>query len=263
MTSGPAHRHWPVPLWHLAVPVLALMLWSLAGSALAGWLFLPVWVLATQMIAAGSLEAARLRRRAWLGQYLRDDSPWHRRLRGGAVMVVRHQLLAALLALVLLVKLRLLPPVTWLLLLAGAVGLVLVRGWLRRRLAPHVVEARLMAITRRLLVVPVAGPLALALVGMVLLSPQPWLIGLDWEAALMRHLPSGEGGSLLGFFERLAAAADITRAWAMQNAEAQLGFGAPQILLGWLLMLLTQGAVAWAFVRLLVGADALRGEEVS
>ncbi|WP_254277211.1 hypothetical protein [Halomonas sp. 3H] len=253
----------PVLSWHLALPVLVLLLWSLADGAWARWLFLPAWVLATQLIAAGSLEAARLRRRAWLGQYLRDGSPWHRRLRGGAVMVARHQLLGALLALVLLVKLRGLPLTAWPLLLAGAVGIALARGWLHQRLAPHVIEARLPAVTRRLLVGPVAGLLALALVGMTLWLPQPWLVDLGWEAALLRHLPAGEGGSLLTFFERLAAAAEITRAWAMQNAEAQLSLGTPLALLGWLLMLLTQGALAWAFVRLLVGADALRGEGAS
>lgn len=248
---------------HLALPVLVLLCWSLADGAWARWLFLPSWVLATQLIAAGSLEAARLRRRAWLGQYLRDGSPWHHRLRGGVVMVVRHQLLAALLALVLLVKLRGLPLIAWPLLLAGVVGVALVRGWLCRRLSPHVVEARLLAVTRRLLVAPVAGLLALSLVAMTLWLPQPWLVGLGWEAALLRHLPTGEGDSLLALFERLAAAIEITRAWAMQNAEAQLSLGAPLALLGWLVMLLTQGAIAWAFVRLLVGADVLRGEKAT
>jgi hypothetical protein len=261
--SGPAGRHWPRLALYLALPVVALLLWSQVGSPWAEWCFPLAWVLATQLIAVGSLEAARLRRRAWLGQYLRDGSPWHRRLRGGAVMIARHQLLAALLALVLLVKLRGLPLVAWPLLLAGAVGLGVARAWLRRRLAPHVVEARLPAVTRRLLVAPLAGLLALALVGMALWRPQPWLVGLGWEAALLRHLPGGEGASLLGFFERLAAAGEITRAWAMQNAEAQLSLGAPLALLGWLLMLLTQGAVAWAYVRLLVGADALCGERAA
>jgi len=260
---GRTGGHLQSPAWHLVLPVLALLLWSLSGSAWARWLFLPAWVLATQLIATGSLEAARLRRRAWLGQYLRDGSPWHHRLRGGAVMVARHQLLGALLALVLLVKLRGLPLAGWPLLLAGAVGVALVRGWLHRRLAPHVIEARLPAVTRRLLVAPVAGLLALALVGMALWLPQPWLVDLGWEAALLRHLPAGEGGSLLAFFERLAAAAEITRAWAMQNAEAQLSLGAPLALLGWLLMLLNQGALAWAFVRLLVGAEALRGQGIT
>jgi len=243
--------------------VAALLLWSLADTALAGWLFLPVLVLATQLIATGSLEAARLRRRAWLAQYLRRESPWRRRLQGGWLMVARHQLTAALLALVLLVKLRLLPLVAWPLLLAAALGLTLASRWLRRRLAPHVIGERLAPVVGRLLVAPLAGLLALALVGQALWLPQPWLVGLGWEEAIARHLPGGEGGSLLAFCERLAGAAEITQAWAMQNAVERLQLGTPLAWLGWLMLLLTQGAVAWAYVRLLVGAEALLGHDTA
>ncbi|MBB3189311.1 hypothetical protein [Halomonas cerina] len=248
-------RHWP-----LALVVVLLLLWSLASQALADALFLPTWVVATQLIVAGSLEAARLQRRAWLDQYLYDDSPWHRWLRGGVMMVLRHELVGALLVLVLLVKLRLLPFVVWPLLLVGAVGLVLARRWLRRRLARHVIDERLPAVTRRLLVPPVAGLLALVLVAAAFWLPQPWLVGLGWEEAIAQHLSGGEGDSLLAFFERLAGSAEITQYWAMQNAVERLGLDAPVALLGWLLLLLTQGAVAWAYVRLLVGVDALRKE---
>ncbi|WP_416137294.1 hypothetical protein ACM26W_12370 [Halomonas sp. HK25] len=107
MASDLPRRDWSSLALHLALPVLALLLWSLVDSAWASWLFPPAWILATQLIAAGSLEAARLRRRAWLGQYLRDGSPWHHRLRDGVVMLARHQLFGALLALVLVVTLLL------------------------------------------------------------------------------------------------------------------------------------------------------------
>lgn len=251
------------PLWrhaHLILTALMLLVWSLSGGALAGVLFLPVWVLATQLIVAGSLEAARLRRRAWLEQYLRDDSPWHGWLRGGAMMVVRHQLMGALLALVLLVKLRLLTPVLWPLMLAGVPGLVLAQHLLRRRLARHVIADHLSVVTRRLVVVPAAALLTLLLVVAALWLPQPWLVGLGWEEAITRHLAAGEDGGLLGAFERLAASAELTRQWAMQNAVERLHLATPVAVLGWLVLLLTQGAVAWAYVRLLVGAEALRRE---
>ncbi|WP_163576624.1 hypothetical protein [Halomonas faecis] len=244
---------------YLVVMMVALWLWSLAGSPLAGWLFLPALVLTTQLIVAGSLETARLRRRAWLGQYLRGESPWQRRLRGGILMALRHQVAGTVLALVLLVKLRLLPPVAWPLLLATALGLALVARWLRRRLVPHVIGERLVPVSRQLLTAPLACLLALALVGLALWLPQPWLVGLGWEEAVARHLPGGRGGSLLAFFERLAGAAEITQAWAMQNAVERLRLGTPVALLGWLMLLATQGAVAWAYVRLLLGAEALLG----
>ncbi len=256
-------RGWRVLAWHhahLALAVLVLLLWSLLGDRLAGLLFLPAWVLVTQLIAAGSLEAARLRRRAWLDQYLRDDSPWHRWLRGGALMVARHQLLGACLALLLLVQLRLLAWGDWPLLLFAVVGLVVLRNGLRRRLARHVIGEHLPAVTRRLVVVPAAGLLTLALVVAALWLPQPYLVGLGWEEALLRHLQGRDAASLLGFFERLGSAVELTQYWAMQNAVESLRLGAPLALLGWLLLLLTQSAFAWAYVRLLIGADALRRE---
>lgn len=244
---------------YLVPTVAALLLWALVGSSLADWLFLPSLVLASQLIVVGSLETARLRRRAWLGQYLHRNSPWHRRLRGGILMALRHQFTGVVLALVLLVKLRLLPLATWPLLLAAALGMALVRRWLWRRLAPHVIGERLAPVSRQLLVPPVAGLLALGLVGLTLWLPQPWLVGLGWQEAILRELPTGGGDSLLALFERLAVTAETAQFWAMQNAVERLRLGAPAALLGWLLMLLTQGAVAWAYVRLLVGAEALFG----
>ncbi|TLF52525.1 hypothetical protein FEI13_04290 [Halomonas urmiana] len=253
--AGPLRRH-----AHLALAVLVLLAWSLASDDWAVVLFLPVWVLATQLIVAGSLEAARLRRRAWLGQYLRDDSPWRRWLQGGALMVLRHQLVAALLALVLLVDLRLLTLPEWPLLLAAVPVMVLARNRLRRRLSRHVVAEYLPAVTRRLVMLPIAALLALAMVLAALWLPQPWLVGLGWEETIARHLSTGESGGLLGVFERLAASAEFTRQWAMQNAVERFHLATPVAVLGWLVLLLTQGAVAWAYVRLLVGAEALRRE---
>ncbi|MDX1467667.1 MAG: hypothetical protein R3215_18395, partial [Halomonas sp.] len=166
----------------------------------------------------------------------------------------------ALLALVLLVDLRLLSLAEWPLLLAALPALVLARHRLRRRLSRHVVAEHLPAVTRRLLVVPIAALLALAMVLAALWLPQPWLVGLGWEEAITRHLAAGEDGGLLGAFERLAASAELTRQWAMQNAVERLHLATPVAVLGWLVLLLTQGAVAWAYVRLLVGAEALRRE---
>ncbi|SFU35043.1 hypothetical protein [Halomonas korlensis] len=245
---------------HLGLVLGVLLLWSLTGLAFAEAFFVPVWVIATQLIVAGSLESARLRRRAWLGQYLREGSPWHRWLRGGVVMVVRHQLMGAGLALVLLVELRLLPLVYWPLLLLGAVVMVVARHLLRRRLARHVIARHVAAVTRRLLMLPTAGLLIIALVMAALWLPQPYLVGLSWEEALLDHLQGRENDSLLGFFVRLGSTAEITQIWVMQNAVQNLQVTNPAALLGWVLLLLTQSAFAWAYVRLLVGADVLRRE---
>ncbi|WP_111415189.1 hypothetical protein [Billgrantia lactosivorans] len=243
---------------HVVLTVAGLLAWSRLGAGAASVLLLPAWALAGQLIFAGSVEAARLRRRAWLGQYLLASSPWHRRLRGGLLMVLRHQLLGLLLALLLLVQLRLLPTLTWTVLVLAALTLAWLQALLRRRLARHVVTAHVPALTRRLLVWPVGGLVALLLVLLALWLPQPYLIGLAWEEALVRHVSTAAGSTLLGVFERLAQAVELTRYWAMQNAVTRTGVAEGLALVGWLVLLLIQSAFAWAFVRLLVGAEALR-----
>ncbi|PMR75778.1 hypothetical protein [Billgrantia endophytica] len=243
---------------HLAAALFILLFWSLVGPGLASLLLLPAWLITAQLIFAGSLEAARLRRRAWLGQYLLVASPWHRWLRGGLVMIAWHQVAAILLALLLLVKLRLLSPVYWPLLLAAAVALVMLRNGIWRRVARHVIGAYAPAVTRRLLVWPGGLLLTVGLVAMALWLPQPYLVGLGWDEALMRHVPSVGGDTLLSFFERLGRALELTQYWAMQNATERGEVSESLALIGWLLLLLIQSAVAWAFIRVLVGADTLR-----
>ncbi|AMC99507.1 hypothetical protein [Halomonas chromatireducens] len=243
---------------HLALVVAILLVWSVVGSSIASMLLLPAWVITTQLIFAGSLETARLRRRAWLGQYLQAASPWHRWLRGGLVMIAWHQLLGILLALLLLVKLRLLSPVYWPVLWIGVAGLIWLRSVMRRRLARHVIAEYLPAVTRRLQAWPLGLLLTVLLVLLALWLPQHYLVGLGWEEALMRHVPADGHDSLLGFFERLARALEVTQYWAMQNATERGELSESLALVGWLLLLLVQSAFAWAYVRLLMGAETLR-----
>ncbi|MGQ4877840.1 hypothetical protein ACOJCM_04620 [Billgrantia sp. LNSP4103-1] len=247
------YRHGHV--W-LAAGLMAV--WAALGPGMAAKALLPLWFVTAQLIFLGSLEAARLRRRAWLGQYLLVTSPWHRWLRGGVLMVIRHQLLALLLALLLLVKLRLLTLAHWPVLLAATLALVLLQEAIRRRLERHVVAPYVAALARRLLVWPAGFVLALLLVIAALWLTQPYLVGLGWEEALLRHTSTAAGDSLLGLLERLAQALELTQYWAMQNALAQGRFGYGLALFGWCLLLFTQSAIAWAFVRLMIGADTLR-----
>lgn len=243
---------------HVVLVAGLMAVWALLGPRVAAALLLPAWVIAAQLIFLGSFEAARLRRRAWLGQYLVATSPWHRRLRGGLLMALWHQGLAILLALLLLVKLRLLPPVYWPVLLMSLVALVLIQRLLRRQLQRHVIGEYLAALVRRLLVWPAGALLALLLVLTALWLPQPFLVGLGWEEAVIRHTSTAAGDGLLGAFERFGQALELTQSWAMQNALERHGLGQGLALFGWFLLLLTQSAFAWAVVRLIVGADALR-----
>lgn len=235
-----------------------MAVWALLDARLAATVLLPVWVVSAQLIFAGSFEAAHLRRRAWLGQYLHHASPWHRWLRKGVLMAIWHQLLAIFLALLLLVKLRLLPPVHWWGIIAAVMALVVIQQALRGHIQRHALAVYAQALTRRLVVWPAGWLLTLLLLLAALWLPQPYLVGLGWEEALIRYTSTAAGDSLLGAFERLGQALELTQYWAMQNALEQSGLGRGLALLGWLLLLLSQSAFAWAFVRLLVGADTLR-----
>lgn len=249
------HQSWRYCLWLIAL-AMPLIWWSLPGAA-ASTLFTPVWIAVTQLIFAGSLEAAKLQRRAWLGQYLKATSPWHLWLSGGVVMVIWHQLLGAAMALVLLVSLRRLAATDWLLLLL-ALGLFIVyRSWLQNRLEKHVITDYLAAVTRRLAVPPVAVLLTLGLALSALWRPQPYMVSIPWEVALRDYLVTGSGQTLLGALERLASALELTGFWAMQNALNNLDVSSSVAILGWGLLLLMQGVLSWSFIRLLAGIDAL------
>lgn len=238
-----------------AALLLVLLAWWRLPSSIAGMLFPIVWMVAVQLVFAGAFEAARLRRRAWLGQYLKKISPWSRWLRGGVVMVMWHQLSSAILAAVLLVSLRLAGSLDMILLVVGAVACWQCGRWARSRLARHVIPEYLSAVTRRLLVAPVSALLALALIVASLVRPQPYLVGMELGRAVQEHVaPSGQ--SLLAILERSASALELASFWTVQNALNDLGVVGWAAVLGWVGVFAIQGVMALAFVRLLVGAAA-------
>lgn len=247
-------------LWHIVLLLAVPIWWQLPGSV-AGSLFPFVWVVATQLIFIGAFEAARLRRRAWLGQYLKQSSPWSRWLRGGAVMVVWHQLMSAVLAVVLLVSIRLVGWPEMVLLAVGAGALWLLGRWMKAHLARHVIHGYLSAVTRRLLIAPAFALLAAGLIVVSLIRPQPYLIDVELGMAVQHHVVSNSH-SLLGVFERSASVIELASFWAVQNALDGLGVAGWGALLGWIGVFALQSALALAFVLFLVGAaaayDALR-----
>lgn len=251
-TGSPVRRQWP---W--LPTIAAILLWWRLPGTVASHLFILLWLATAQLIFFGLLETARLRRRAWLGQYLMKDSPWYRRLRGGALMVIWNQSLSAGLALMLLVLLRHLTPWDALLLLLALGLFILLGGRMSKVAARHVRPRYQAALTRRLLVPVVALPLTLALAAAKLWRPQPYLVQTSWAEALQQHMTSSAGPTLLGTFERVASAVELSGFWIMQNALEATGVDGPAAALGWVLLFVTQGALAWSFVRLLAGQAAL------
>lgn len=257
MTITAAALGFMVPAIAVLAVATGLALWAWLPLQVAAWLLTPVWLLCWQLIFVSGLERARLRRRAWLGQYLKPGSVWVRRLRGGVLMVLVQQLTAAILALWLVLSLRLILLADGLLLLAGMiVWLLLVRG-LRGCLAPHALPGRVEPLARRLSVGPVAFVLALALVGFAMVRVQPHYGDMALAQALHYGLQGLSGDSLLAVLQRLAVALDVTQHWAIQSLDGAGLPGRMLVMVGWVMVFALNSAFAWSWVRALSGGQVL------
>ncbi len=237
---------------------IVLLGWRLLPEPLHSWAFIPVWVAATWMIFISSHEAALLRRSAWLSQYLLEESRYHRLLRGGALLLLWHLALATLLALFMLIKLSLLSPWLWGVMLLNIPLLALMVSTLDSRVRSHVKPTVRAALVRRLAVPLDAALLVLVYLAVTLALTQPNLIGLSWSEAVTFHLPgSSRQLAVLAFFERAYLLADLTLQWALQNTLGDTDHSGWMALAGWTLLLMTSTAFIWAYVRLLVGGHAL------
>lgn len=248
---------WRCALWLITFSV-PLIWWALPGS-IASALFIPAWIVVAQFIFAGLVEKAYLRRRAWLGQYLEVTSPWHQRLRAGMLVIAWNQLLGFILAPLLLVSLRRLTGMDWPILLLASGTFFLCHHWLNGRLKGHVIADYQPAVTRQLSVLPVVGLLTLALALVPLWRDQPYLVNLSWETAIREHLLAMSGQTMLGASERIAASVELSGFWLMQNAINSLAVSSYVAVLGWGLLLLAQGTLAWPYIRLLAGVATVNG----
>lgn len=234
--------------------VIALFGWRQVPEPYLGWLLLPTWTLAGYLIFASSIETARLRRSAWLNQYLLVDSPWHVTLRGGWLLSSWHLLLSAVLALFMLVKLLWLSPWLWLMLLLSLPLLWWLDSKLRYRLQGHVKPPLLSAVSRRLLVPLGAG---LLLSGYLLVSlnlSQPNMQGMSWIEALGRHMQDSQSTlPLLALSERAYQLLELSLQWALQNTLGDVDSSGLLGVLAWALLLISGSAFIWAWMRLLTG----------
>ena len=237
---------------------LLLLGWSLLPSVYRGWTILPLWIACTALIFTGSFEAARLRRRVWLDQYLLPASPWHRLLRGGVLMGVWHVLTGSLLSLFMLFKMQTLSAALWALLVAGVPLIAVLMRGLQTRLRVHVLPDVLPALVRRF-AVPLAVSLLTVLYLIVTLSQgHADLRGMSWGAVMAEHLqPSPAPFAGMLFLDRLYLMQDLTLHWALQNGLGGTERSGGLALVGWSLLLLSGGAFILAYVRLMIGADAL------
>lgn len=218
-----------------------------------------VWVVVAQLMFAGLVEKAFLRRKAWLGQYLEVTSPWHRRLRAGVLIVAWNQLLSLILAPVLLITLRRLDSVELLFLLLTSGAFAICYRWFTQRLKGHVIAEYLPAVTRQLTLLPTSGLLTVTLMMVAIWQPQPYLINIPWINGLRDYLADLPSHTMLGALERISAVFEYSGFWLMQNALHSLSVSSYVAILGWIAMLLLQGTLAWSYIRLLVGIATVLG----
>lgn len=251
-----------------------LWTWHRLHADLPCWLALAWMLPAAVLIFLGMLESALLRRRAWLGMYLRADSGWFRWLRGGVFMVSWQALKASLFAAVLLVAVLQWPPSYWLVLLADALLLWGIARWATGWLVSTVRPGFAPRIVRRALVPVNTLVCGAVLVALAYYSPHPDYRGGGLLAALEAGMAGVEAHCAeLGLLARLDAALEAGGWWF---AQAWLGRPEWQWLapVGWLGFLGASMAFVWGYSRLLLGAqvgprglfgwlDEVKGSEVS
>lgn len=174
-------------------------------------------------------------------------------------MLVWHLLTSAMVSLVLLALLRGTHVFDGAILMAGFLLFLLITARMRRVVDNHIRVGYRSKVARRLVIPLVAILLTLVLTVTRLFYPQPYLIDMAWSEVLQQYVTSRAGDSLLGSLERGALVFEIATLWVIQNSIEQMGLGNSKVrVLVWLLYFLTQGALAWAFIRLLTGQAALK-----
>ncbi len=246
--------------WRVDVLRALFILWVLMGVLLASARVLPVLpdagviaiclLLAVPLAWLGFLRR-RLRRGALLTVALSPKSPWQRRLRGGAPMLLGQCLIAALLAWWLVLGLvRLDARSFWLLLIALMPLWVLLHHALQRRFAVHVNRRFLRMVTDRVAGVLLGVVLLIALLALSFHRPVPALSGLSIEGALAAYTAEVTADSaVLEIGLVVAAAVEALPQWFAQNLAVVLPGTGWQVLT-WTLVLLREWLVVWPLLLL-------------
>ncbi|NMT63445.1 hypothetical protein [Marinobacter orientalis] len=243
---------------HHALVGIALFAWAVMPLNVADLMFYPFLICVIGIIARAGYEQGKLRRRAWLRQYLKEDSILHRRLSVGLLSWLVTLPVATFLAFILLLNIRSGDWGLWLVLLTGFIVFIWAKGYFVPRLESHVVEDSLASIGRKVSILPTAGAMITLFVILAQVLPHPNVEGMAWPEMIRIGTSHIQGVGLLPFLERMFLALTLTEYWAMQNAIQSLGTPLTLNLMGWTLFFLSQCAFIWAFCRLLAGTESLK-----
>lgn len=243
---------------HHLILIAVFVLWGVLPVNIANYLFYLLLVIVTICIGRAGYEHAKLRREAWLSQYLKASSTLRKPLAVGPPSLLIISPVAAFLSVVLLLELRSGGWAVWIALLAGFVIFQWSLRSLVQKVDEHVVVQSVAPIVRKVSILPAALTMIILSVVISLSVSHPNVEGMGWLEMMEKGSTQIDGAGILPFLERLHLGVNLTEYWAIQNSIKSLGTPIVLNALGWTLFFLSQCAFVWAFCRLLVGLESLR-----
>lgn len=249
--SGALPRHALV----LVAMVVALWGYAVFAPVLTTPFVVAVWLVVAVVMASALFPRKRLRRQAWLRAYVHHNSAWQRRLRGGLLMWGWQMLKALLLSAVLVtILVRLREADLWRLMVAGVLGLVVVRSSLDRGFR-HELNARYRPeFVWRLSLLLTGLGLVVALVLLAFIRPQPDFTEASLAQAVWHQVEQEAARS--GVLEegvRLLAAKEGVQFWLAQNLGGLPVAGWPVVGVVWLMVFVEQALFVTALLLLCNG----------
>lgn len=205
-----------------------------------------------------------MRRRAWLGQYLREEGRLFRLFRGGWLMKLVTIVTAVGLAALLLGQSLLWNGWLWALLFLDIWVLFLIQGWFQARLASDVRREYRVRLSRLFALWSNVALLTVGIAAISVLTPQLDYRGVPLEAVL--HEVSREGAwscKLFGVVERLLLLNRELTHWLMQNVFDDFRAGGAVSLFAWLLVFVLSSAYSWAYTRMFLGVSSMLWTETA
>ncbi len=252
-----ALKHYQEPVGYLVL-WLVLLVWSQTAIGWPCLLVLCVVVAVTALIGVGLHEARSMRRRAWLGQYLREGGRLFRLLRGGWLMKLVTVATAVGLAALLLGQSLLWNVWLWGLLLLDVGLLYVLPRWFFARLASDVKPGYRVRVARLFALWTNVALLTVGIAVISVLTPQVDYRGVPLDAVL--HQVSREDAwtcQLVGVLDRLLLLNRELTHWLMQNVFDDIRAGGAVSLFAWLLVFVLSSAYGWAYSRLFLGMSSL------
>lgn len=234
---------------------LLLYVWSLA------WQLLPcLWIGVVSLVvvvvtSGGVFEVARMRRRAWLDFYLRDEGGLYRVLRGGVLMQTVSVALGTFLAFIVLAQAPLWNGWHWMVLFCGAFVLFPIQRQVEARISSEVRTEHLAKVARVFCLRIHVGLVLVGMMAVSMISSQTDYSNVPLEAVLTQVSAAGTC-DLATVATRVFELKQEFIYWLLQNQIGGFGDNGLLAVLGWgLSFLIMAGPFSWGFTRLLLGLD--------